>query len=224
MLNGRGGFTTSIYWWFMSKIVNVVINPLPWQRSCAYKKGKKGRLGQSEASLSQAANNEPDTEPGPFSINASQVMQLSGRPVLTFYFTFNPSILGLDGEALSCWRGWCNSIFAYLTDHKGINNFCHRDNEYIFKSRNLAALCGAGNTELLAGKAESFGLQCLIRNNCKHKNRTRSRKTLWNEQICMQGRNSSIPSGRLRETCTMEKHEILYFLFVSLELLLPHAF
>lgn len=34
-------------------------------------------------------NNERDMEPGPFSINVSQVTQLSSRSVLTFHFTFN---------------------------------------------------------------------------------------------------------------------------------------
>lgn len=75
----------------MSGIVNVVINPLQSQRFCAYKKGKKGDYGKLKHLRQNTVNNETDTEPGPYAINVSQVIQFSRRPLLTFNFPFNPA-------------------------------------------------------------------------------------------------------------------------------------
>lgn len=59
-------------------------------RCSVCKKGRKGRLGQIEASPRKAVNKEA----GPFAINVSQVIQLSRRSVLTFNFPTQAGILG----------------------------------------------------------------------------------------------------------------------------------
>lgn len=58
----------------MSGIVNVVINPLNWQRFYVVKKKGGGGLRWIEASLRKTANNETDMETTLYAIDASQVI------------------------------------------------------------------------------------------------------------------------------------------------------